>query len=337
MHEYLLSIVLGIIEGLTEFLPVSSTAHLRMAEALAHATGLSPVRLDDPYWKMYTVVIQLGAVLCLPVYFWPRLRKFAGTFPRGERGNRTVLTHPLSLTLIAFVVTALPAWRLSKLIGRNLESLWVMGASLLIGGIIMWIVDVICGRREAADRSRTAQPAVAAGAAAAGASSEARLTPATLSYEPAAPPHLTARLEDIGWVQAVWVGAVQILSAVFPGTSRSMATIAGGQVAGMTRATALEFSFFVSIPTMLAATGYELLKAVTGHGSRGADALAPIAMDANRWIVLAIGLVVSFGVALGVVAWFMHWVRRRGFVPFAVYRIALGIAILGWAYSTART
>ena len=136
MHEYLLSVFLGIVEGLTEFLPVSSTAHLRICEALLH------IDLHDGFWKMYTIVIQLGAIMALPVYFWHRILEFVRTFPKGERGDRTILTHPLSLTLIAFVVTAVPAWALTKQIGKNLENLWVMAFALLIGGIVMWIVDV---------------------------------------------------------------------------------------------------------------------------------------------------------------------------------------------------
>ena len=112
MNEYLLSVLLGIIEGLTEFLPVSSTAHLRLSEALLR------VNLSDGYWKMYTIVIQLGAILCLPLYFRSRIGEFLATFPNGRNGNRTLLDHPLSLTAIAFVVTAVPALLLTKVIGR---------------------------------------------------------------------------------------------------------------------------------------------------------------------------------------------------------------------------
>ena len=140
MYEYLLSVFLGIVEGLTEFLPVSSTAHLRICEALLH------IDLHDGFWKMYTIVIQLGAILALPVYFRHRIVQFVRTFPRGERGDRTIFTHPLSLTLIAFVVTAVPAWALTKQIGKNLENLWVMAFALLIGGIVMWIVDAVFTR-----------------------------------------------------------------------------------------------------------------------------------------------------------------------------------------------
>ena len=128
--------------------------------------------------------------------------------------------------------------------------------------------------------------------------------------------------------QAIWIGACQILSAVFPGTSRSMSTIAAGQLAGMSRASALEFSFFLSIPTMVAATGYDLLKSLRG---KGANPIGVSQIDSHGWVVLAIGFVVSFLVAYAAVAWFMAWVRKHGFVPFAVYRIVVGILVLAFA------
>jgi undecaprenyl-diphosphatase len=285
-------VLLGVIEGLTEFLPVSSTAHLRIAEGLLH------IDLSDGYWKMYTIVIQLGAILCLPVYFWSRIGKFLGTFPRGERGDRTALSHPLSLTAIAFVVTAIPSFLLTKLIGKNLESLYVMGASLLVGGIVMWIVD---GMKAVWEISGPKAPRN---------------------------PIHTWKMEDMSFGQAVWIGACQILSAVFPGTSRSMATIAAGQLAGMSRAAALEFSFFLSIPTMVVATGYTLLKSLRGKGE---NPIGISHLSSPQWVVLAIGFIVSFLVAYGSVAWFMAWVRKRGFAPFALYRIIVGIAVLAWA------
>ncbi|PYU61041.1 MAG: UDP-diphosphatase, partial [Acidobacteria bacterium] len=135
MNEYLLSLLLGIVEGLTEFLPVSSTAHLRLSEALLH------IDLSSGYWKMYSIVIQLGAILTLPIYFWHRFVKLLSTFPRGERDDRNLLTHPLSLVLLGFVVTSIPSLLLIKIIGKHLESPFVIGSSLLIGGIVMWIVD----------------------------------------------------------------------------------------------------------------------------------------------------------------------------------------------------
>ena len=127
--------------------------------------------------------------------------------------------------------------------------------------------------------------------------------------------------------QAVWIGACQILSAVFPGTSRSMSTIAAGQLAGMSRASALEFSFLLSIPTMFVATCYDLLKSVMGKGE---NPIGVAEINSHRWIVLAIGFVVSFIVAYGAVAWFMGYVRKHGFAPFAIYRIIVGAAVLYW-------
>jgi undecaprenyl-diphosphatase len=289
VSDYLLSVILGVVEGLTEFLPVSSTAHLRITEALMH------IDLGSGYWKMYTIVIQLGAILTLPIYFRERIAKFLATFPKGERGDRTVLTHPLSLVLIAFVVTAIPAFLMTKIIGKHLESLTIIGSSLLIGGIVMWLVDARNAKAEAAGE-KTGGGVI-------------RIW----------------HMEDMNLGQAVWIGACQILSAVFPGTSRSMSTIAGGQLAGMSRASALEFSFFLSIPTMVVATCYDLLKSVVG---KHADAISVSHIDSHGWIVLGIGFVVSFIVAYGSVAWFMGYVRRRGFAPFAIYRIVLGVAVL---------
>ena len=135
-------------------------------------------------------------------------------------------------------------------------------------------------------------------------------------------------MEAMSLGQAIWIGFCQIFSAVFPGTSRSMATIAGGQLAGMSRASALEFSFFLSIPTMIAATGYTLMKSVMGKGE---NPIGVSQITSNQWLLLAIGFVVSFLVAYASVAWFMAWVRKRGFAPFALYRIIVGILVLVYA------
>ena len=282
MNSYFLSVLLGIVEGLTEFLPVSSTAHLRIAEALLH------LDLTDAYWKMYTIVIQLGAILALCLLFMGRIIEFIRTFPKGENGSRNALNHPISLTLIAFFFTAVPSLLLKKVISKNLESITTMAYALLIGGVVMWIVDAWTVRHEAG----------------------------------------TVDVEEMNLLQAIWIGLCQTLSAVFPGTSRSMSTIAAGQIAGLTRATALEFSFLISIPTMIAATGYDLYKEVLHKGHDVVETTAPLVMNTERWIVLAIGFVISFIVALGVVEWFLQWVRKHGLVLFAVYRIVLGILLL---------
>ena len=285
MNPYIQSIILGIVEGLTEFLPVSSTAHLRITEALMN------IPLDDAYWKMYTIVIQLGAILALLLLFLGRIAGFLRNFPSGRNGDRNWLNHPISLTFIAFACTSAPALLLHKWSEKNLGSLQAMSLALLIGGIVMWIVDAWAARRDSE----------------------------------------TNDIEQMTLFQAIWIGLCQTLSAVFPGTSRSMSTIAAGQLVSLDRPTALAFSFLLSIPTMFAATCWDLLKEI--HPSKAALAAgsaAHVVMNSERWIVLLIGLVVSFIVALGVVEWFLQWVRKHGFALFALYRIILGAALLIW-------
>jgi len=291
LNDYLLSVILGIIEGLTEFLPVSSTAHLRISEALMG------IDMGNGFWKMFSIVIQLGAILTLPFYFRARIVEFLGDFPRGKRGDKTILTHPLSLTIIAFVCTAIPAFLFTKIIGKHLESITIMGISLIVGGIIMWLVDAMYERSNHKAFLRGGK--------------------------------LVEDMEDMSIGQAVWIGLCQIFSAVFPGTSRSMSTITGGELAGMSRPAALEFSFFLSIPTMVVATVYDFYKSMRPHHGQP-SAIGTMPTDAHSFIVLAIGFVVSFIVAYGVVAWFMNWVRTRGFAVFAAYRIVVGAAVLWW-------
>jgi undecaprenyl-diphosphatase len=166
-----------------------------------------------------------------------------------------------------------------------------MALALLLGGIIMWIIDYWAERRD---------------------------------------PDVTD-IEQMTLVQAIWIGLCQSLSAIFPGTSRSMSTIAAGQLVSLDRPTALAFSFLLSIPTMFAATCWDLLKEIRPSKDALAAGIAPhVVMNSERWIVLIIGLVVSFIVALGVVEWFLQWVRKHGFAAFAIYRILLGAALLIW-------
>lgn len=288
MDDYLLSAFLGVIEGLTEFLPVSSTAHLRITEA---ALGMN---LEDGYWKMFSIVIQLGAILCLPIYFRKRIAAFFATFPNGTHGDRTVLTHPITLTAIAFVCTAGPAFVLTKVIGKNLENLFLMGVAFIVGGVIMWVVDAKYGEHEGVETEASA----------------------------------AEQIEEMGVGRAIWIGLCQVLAPVFPGTSRSMATIVAGQLVGLSRTAALEFSFLLSIPTLGVSTVYEFYKFL--KPSHGEASTAPH-IATHGYITLAIGFIVSFFVAWAVVAWFMNWVRTRGFRAFAIYRLILGVAVLIWA------
>jgi undecaprenyl-diphosphatase len=288
MNDQLIAFILGIVEGVTEFLPVSSTAHLRIAESLLH------VSLTDGYWKMFSIVIQLGAILCLPVYFFHRILGFVKSFLCAGRKLR----HPLVLTLVAFIATAIPSFLLLKAIGKNLEDLHIMADALLLGGLIMATVDLWRAPWEKKGKGAEGSPI------------------------------RTWDMESMTLVQAVVIGLAQAIAAILPGTSRSMATIAAGQALGLSRAAALEFSFFLSMPTMAAATGLVLLKALKG------DAANPVGiahLTGHQWELLAIGFVTSFVVAYASVAFLMHWVRKHGFLPFAVYRLIAGVFVLRMA------
>jgi undecaprenyl-diphosphatase len=271
MNDYVLALILGVVEGVTEFLPVSSTAHLRLTQKLL---GLS---LENEYWKFFAVFIQLGAILAVMVYYRARLKEFASEgISLLKSKPAKLISHPIGLIGIAFVVTAGPAFLLKKVIGENLESIRVMAGSLFIGGVIMIVVDLIFSKRGRTDT-----------------------------------------VEKISPWQAFLVGAAQIASAVFPGTSRSMSTIAAGQVSGLSRAAALEFSFLLSIPIMIVATLYDMFKYVKQSGGAG------FAFTGEQFGALVIGFVVSFLVAYAAVAWFLRYVRKHGFVVFGIYRILL--------------
>ncbi len=213
MNDYLNAAIIGVVEGLTEFLPVSSTAHIRIAQKLLG------VNLDDSYWKMFAIVIQLGAILSVVAYFRVRILEFVKSYPKGKSGDRSWWNHPLALVMISFVVTAIPCFLIDDQIGEKLESLNIMGWALIVGGIVMWVVDLTFS-------SKTT----------------------------------TQEMDRMTLTQALVIGFSQIFAAALPGTSRSMATIAGGQAVGLSRTAALEFSFFLSIPVMFAATSFKMLQ-----------------------------------------------------------------------------
>lgn len=272
MSGVLLAVVLGIIEGVTEFLPISSTAHLRIAQ---HFLGIS---LEDEFWKLFAIFIQLGAILSVVVIYRKRLCEFVLELLRIRSFSLKIFQHPLMLIMIAFFCTVIPAFLLSKIIGEHLENLKIIIASLAIGGIAMITIDLYYKKPN--------------------------------SYT----------MADVTIIKAMWVGFVQVLSAVFPGTSRSMSTIAAGQMVGMSRSLALEFSFFVSIPVMFAATLYDMYKYLKSSPLALSEVL-----NKEQVLCLAVGFLVSYFVAYLVVRWFLQFVSKHGFIWFGAYRILFAL------------
>lgn len=343
MNDYLSAVILGIVEGLTEFLPVSSTAHIRFAQEFLGQDS------EDEYWKMFAVVIQLGAILSVVVYFRRRIVEFLLDFWRRARtGTSTAATPPgrpsstpSKTPLIAIEPEALSDNRRSFVVGglavpsastavtqsslsdsrdnsverssRDSKPLWQHPVALVLLAFVVtavpcFLIDKKIG--EHLENLHLMSWALIVGGIAMFVIDWYFSRRST-----------TETMDNISWRQAIFIGFAQILAAAFPGTSRSMSTIAGGQIVGLSRPAALEFSFFLSIPVMFAATGFKLLQFV----------LKPsVEFTSEKWITLAIGFGVSFVVAIAVIAWFMNWVRKQGFLPFAIYRVVAGIAILMW-------
>lgn len=247
------AIILGIVEGITEFLPVSSTGHLIITSSLL---GIE----QDPFTKSFEVIIQMGAILTVLVLYWKRF------LPRWNFYRKIFL---------AFLPTAIIGFLLKDFVDQWMESPWIVAWALVIGGVLLLFVD--------------------------------RLWPHKVGKE-------VEQLEDIGCVK---LGVIQCL-ALIPGVSRSGATIVGGMALGMTRAQAAEFSFFLAVPTMAAATGYKLLKMfMSGTHFTG-----------EQWGLLGVGLVVSFIVAGLAIKSFVGFLQKSGFRLFGWYRIIFGALLL---------
>ena len=267
MHnEFLNAAILGVIEGVTEFLPVSSTGHLIIAEQF--------FRLHEGFDKMFSVVIQLGAILSVVLYFREKL------FPplkvnNPEQAIRFKETISLWMkSALAVVPILLVGATFGKHIKNCLFNHWVVAGALFVGGIILVFIE-----------SRKHEP----------------------EFE---------EVSEMSYKTALYIGLVQLL-AIIPGTSRSAATIIGGMFLGASRKAAAEFSFFLAIPTLAAASVYELYK------YKGA-------MTKEELIILGIGFTVSFLVAWGVIALFMNYIKTRTFCAFGYYRIVLSIIVVDY-------
>ncbi|WP_420032138.1 undecaprenyl-diphosphate phosphatase [Streptomyces sp. cg28] len=264
------AVVLGVVEGVTEFLPVSSTGHLKIAE------GLMDIPVDDKAVVAFTAVIQVGAIAAVLVYFFRDILRFVTAWGRGLADSSQRTGHDYKFTwwviyaTIPIVVVGLAA---KPLIEGPLASLWVVAGSLIVGSGVMWAADRM-GRHRRGE-------------------------------------------EDTTFKDAMLVGSSQILALLFPGFSRSGATMSTALMLDLDRVAATRLSFFLGLPALTGAGLYELKDAVGG----GVDA-AP----------LIVGTVVSFVVAYASIAWLLKFVAKHSFNAFVVYRLVVGallFALLG--------
>jgi undecaprenyl-diphosphatase len=257
MNDLLNVILLGIIEGITEFLPISSTGHLLIAERWLGARS-----------DLFNIGIQAGAILAVTLIYWRRIWQLLTQWR--DRENRDYLAK----LVVAFVITAVLGFTAVKMGFELPETVTPVAWALIIGGL--WMIG--------AEQMAARQP----------------------------------DSSTITWKVAILVGIAQMIAGIFPGTSRSAATIFAAMLFGTSnRPAATEFAFLVGIPTMYAATGYELLRVLHDGGGAHED-----------WLGLAVGFVVSLIVAFVAVKWLLGYIRSHTFTVFAVYRIALGAALL---------
>ncbi len=260
--------VLAVVEGATEFLPISSTGHLILADEIIALTS------DEAFNDAFIIMIQFPAIISVIVYFWKDIWPFGTT---GEK--REHLYAMWGLVALAFLPAAVLGYLFNDFMERHLFAPIPVAIALALGGVVLIVL-------------------------------ERRQRPVTIPSVA----QLSART-------ALAIGLFQCL-ALFPGTSRSAATIIGAMLLGMSRAAAAEFSFFLAIPTLLAAAGYTLVT----HG---------VDFTPQQWGAIGLGCVVSFATAYAVIAWFMAYIRKHTFVLFGYYRIALALLVflafgLGW-------
>lgn len=271
MLEWWQSIILGIIEGVTEFLPVSSTGHLTVSE------NLMGLPINDPTVTAYTAIIQVGAMVAAIVYFWADIIRIAGAWLSGLRSVDARKNPDFQLgwaVIVGFGVTSVFALTLKDLVEGPLRSLW-----FVVIGLIGWSIVMFAGDRWGRhDRG------------------EASIT----------------------WKDGVLLGLFQVVSLV-PGVSRSGATISGALLMGIDRVTATRMSFFLGIPTLVAAGGFQILQEAPAIGAAGGVG----------WGAILIGTAVSFVVAYAAIAWLLKFVTTNDFTIFVIYRIVLGLVIAG--------
>ena len=266
--ELLKAVLFGIVEGITEWLPVSSTGHLILLEKFL------PLGISEAFYEMFQVLIQLGAILAVVLLFFQKLNPFCPKKDTQQKNNTWLLWGKV---IVAVLPSAVLGLLFDDFMDAHFYNYVVVSIALIFYGIAFLFVE----------KTRKG--------------------------------NLLNSVDAIDWKTALFIGCFQCLSLI-PGTSRSGSTILGALLLGVSRSAGAEFSFFLAIPTMLGASALKLLKFL----------MEGVTATATEWGVLAVGCVVSFLVSVLVIRGLMEYVRKRSFAPFGIYRIALGILVLGY-------
>ena len=270
--EIIKAVIFGVVEGVTEWLPVSSTGHMIVLQSFM------PLTVSPGFWKIFEVVIQLGAIMAVVLLFWKKLWPF-----KTDKGRTFVKLGTIRLW-IKIVVACLPAAIVGVIfddfIDEHFYKTEMVAAALIVVGIMFIYVE--------SKLNFTNKAAV-------------------------------VKLSEITYKEAFFIGIFQLLAAIFPGTSRSGATIIGGLMLGLSRRTAAEFTFFLAIPVMFGASLLKIVKYLISGG---------VAFTGVEVAILVIGTITAFAVSIVVIGGLMNYIRKKDFKPFGWYRIIVGIAIV---------
>ena len=304
--ELLKSAFLGLVEGITEWLPISSTGHMILVDEFVK------LNVSEEFWNMFLVVIQLGAILAVCVLFLRDLLPFGFGKDCEERRQTWGLWGKIVLGCIPAAAIGIP---LDDFMEEHLYNAWVVAAALVVYGIAFIVIESWRARKM---RAHMEVEGTVPGARPAGAHFAA---PAAAADDPAEGGDFGSitSLEDLSWKTALGIGCFQVLSLI-PGTSRSGSTIIGGLLLGTTRSVAARFTFFLAIPVMFGASALKLVKFFLKGGSFGMSEAA----------ILGVGCAVAFVVSLVAIKWLMGFVKRHDFKAFGVYRIVLGVLVLAY-------
>ena len=270
--EILKAIFLGIIEGITEWLPVSSTGHMILADEFIK------LKVSAEFKEMFLVVIQLGAILAVPTLFFDKLNPFSKKKSKTEKKSTMDLWFKVIVGALPAAVAGLV---LDDFLDKHLYNSIVISIALIVYGIAFILIE----------RTKKVK------------ANEFRVND----------------VSELTYKDALTIGAFQILSLI-PGTSRSGSTIIGGMLGGVSRVASAEFSFFMAIPIMLGASGLKILKFIMDGAT----------VSSLEIVLLLVGIAVSYIVSLVVIKFLMDFVKRHSFSAFGVYRIILGMIVLGY-------
>ncbi len=278
MIEILKSILFGIVEGITEWLPISSTGHMILLNEVVS------LDVSDEFYSMFEVVIQLGAILAVVILFWNQIWPFGrknNKEPLAQGGAGAYIKWDIFKLWFHILVSCVPAAIIGLLFDEKLEALFYNYQTVAIMLILFGVAFIVI---ENYHKGKTAK---------------------------------ITTLEEIDYKLAFWIGVFQLIAAVFPGTSRSGATIVGALLLGVSRTVAAEYTFFLAIPVMF---GASLLK--------GVKFLLNASMTSTEGVILAVGMITAFAVSFFVIKFLLNYIKKHDFKVFGYYRIVLGIFVL---------